>query len=49
MKDMDPSTQYLGLLAFWCCSKREAMRFIKDRIMSKVRGWADKQLNQAGK
>lgn len=49
MKEMDPATQYLGLPAFWGSSKKEAMGFIKDKIMSKVRGWANKQLNQAGK
>lgn len=49
MKEMDASTQYLGLPALWGRSKKEYLGFIKDRIMGKVKGWVNKHLNQAGK
>lgn len=49
MEEMDPSTKYLGLPAFWGKSKKEFLGYIRDRIVAKVRGWGNKQLNQAGK
>lgn len=49
MKEMDVNTKYLGLPAFWGKSKKEFLGYIRDRIVAKVRGWGNKQLNQAGK
>ncbi|KAI5352872.1 Hypothetical predicted protein [Prunus dulcis] len=40
--------KYLGLPTMWGRSKREAMNFVKERMMSKVEGWKQKLLTQAG-
>lgn len=49
MKEMDATSKYLGLPAFWGKSKKEFLGYIRDRIVAKVRGRGNKQLNQAGK
>ncbi|CAL9007242.1 unnamed protein product [Prunus brigantina] len=41
--------KYLGLPTMWGRSKREAMNFVKERIMGKVEGWKQKLLTQAGR
>lgn len=49
MDEMKEDVQYLGLPAFWGRSKREALGFIRDRIMRKTQGWGNKNLNHASK
>lgn len=49
MREMEESAKYLGLPTAWGKSKKEALGFIRDRIVAKIRGWGNKQLNQAGK
>ncbi|KAL6269322.1 hypothetical protein ACE6H2_026233 [Prunus campanulata] len=45
----DNPGKYLGLPTMWGRSKREALNFVKERIMSKVEGWKQKLLTQAGR
>ncbi|BFG30782.1 hypothetical protein CerSpe_170560 [Prunus speciosa] len=45
----DNPGKYLGLPTLWGRSKCEAMNFVKERIMSKVEGWKQKLLTQAGR
>ncbi|KAG5537109.1 hypothetical protein RHGRI_024523 [Rhododendron griersonianum] len=49
MKDMDKNSKYLGLPTSWGKSKKESMGFIRDNILGKIKGWSNKDLNQAGK
>lgn len=49
MEEMGDSAQYLELLTFWGQSKREALGFLRDRIIRKTQGWANLHLNQASK
>lgn len=49
MKEMEESAQYLGLPTFWGKSKKEALGYLKDRIIRKTQGWGNKHLNQASK
>lgn len=44
----DPK-KYLGLPTFWHRSKKAALRYIKDSITRKVKGWKQATLSQAGK
>ncbi|BFG31061.1 hypothetical protein CerSpe_173350 [Prunus speciosa] len=44
----DPG-KYLGLPTIWGRSKREALMYIKERIMSKIQGWKQQLLSQAGR
>lgn len=39
MEEMTEGAKYLGLPMFWGRSKKEAMAFIKDKIMGKIQGW----------
>lgn len=40
---------YLGMPAEWGRSKSHSLQWIKDRILSKIKGWKGVLLNQAGK
>ncbi|CAL2226350.1 unnamed protein product [Prunus armeniaca] len=41
---MDPG-KYLGLSTMWGRLKKDAMCFVKDRILSKVQGWRQNLLS----
>ena len=41
--------KYLGLPSDWGRSKKQALTWVKDRIQSKMSGWKEKLLSQAGK
>ncbi|OMO50989.1 reverse transcriptase [Corchorus capsularis] len=40
---------YLGIPSFWGKTKCEAMKFIKERVVQKVKGWKQNLLTQAGR
>lgn len=42
-------SKYLGLPSFWGRSKAEAYEFLIERVLSKLQGWKQKLLSQAGK
>lgn len=41
--------KYIGLSANWGRSKREALRYLKERIMKKIHGWKTLFLDNGGK
>lgn len=41
--------KYLGLLADWVRAKSRALGWIREKILSKMEGWKESLLNQAGK
>lgn len=41
--------KYLQVLADWGRSRTDALRWIKDRVLTRVEGWKEKLRNQAGK
>ncbi|KAG5533573.1 hypothetical protein RHGRI_027682 [Rhododendron griersonianum] len=49
MVEMDGDAKYLGLPLFWGKSKKESLGYIRDKIMKKIQGWGNKELNHAGK
>lgn len=49
MQLWDNPGKYLGLPADWGRSRVSALNWIKERIMSKIEGWKENLLNQAGK
>lgn len=49
MQIWDNPGRYLGLPGDWGRSKVNALAWIKERIFSKVEGWKESLLNQAGK
>ncbi|BFG24970.1 hypothetical protein CerSpe_112440 [Prunus speciosa] len=49
MPKVDDPGKYLGLPTIWGRSKREALLYIKERIMSKIQGWKQQLLSQAGR
>lgn len=49
MQEMGGDAKYLGLPTFWGKSKKEAMSFVKIKIMKKVQGWNKRTLPQASK
>lgn len=49
MEVMTEGSKYLGLPMFWGRSKKEAMAFIKDKILGKIHGWNSRTLPQASK
>lgn len=49
MAEMEGDAKYLGLSLFWGKSKKESLGYISDRIIKKVQGWGNKELNHAGK
>ncbi|KAI5336490.1 hypothetical protein L3X38_015758 [Prunus dulcis] len=49
IKEADNPGNYLGLPTIWGRSKKEALNYIKERILGKVQGWKQKHLSQAGK
>lgn len=44
----DPGT-YLGIPVVWGKTKSAALSYIKDRVLSKIQGWKNKFLSQAGR
>ncbi|XP_058222364.1 uncharacterized protein LOC131332256 [Rhododendron vialii] len=46
---MKEGSKYLGLPMFWGRSKKEAMAYIKDKILGKIHGWKSRTLPQASK
>lgn len=41
--------KYLGFPSDWGRSKKQALTWVKERIQSKLSGWKEKLLRQAGK
>ncbi|KAL4367556.1 hypothetical protein GQ457_05G010050 [Hibiscus cannabinus] len=46
---MDGSSKYLGLPSIWGQGKKEALKFIEERVRIKLQGWKGLLLSQAGK
>lgn len=40
---------YLGIPTIWGRSKRDALAYIKERVLAKVMGWKQQFLSQAGR
>ncbi|XP_021803273.1 uncharacterized protein LOC110747395 [Prunus avium] len=49
MTDTDDPGRYLGLPTMWGRSKKDALSFVKDRLLCKVQGWKQGLLSQAGR
>ncbi|XP_020424514.1 uncharacterized protein LOC18771072 [Prunus persica] len=49
MTDTDDPGHYLGLPTMWGRSKKDALSFVKDRLLCKVQGWKQGLLSQAGR
>ncbi|KAM1981033.1 hypothetical protein ACFX15_037578 [Malus domestica] len=49
MPKVEDPGKYLGLPSIWGRSKKEALQFIKERILTKIAGWKRRFLSQAGK
>lgn len=49
VQKMDDKSKNLGFPSFWGRSKRKALNFIFQRILSKIREWKQVFLSQAGK
>lgn len=47
--EMEGDAKYLGLPLVWGKSKKEFLGYFRDKIMKKVQGWGNKDLNHAGK
>lgn len=45
----DKPGKYLGIPAEWGNSKAQALQLIKERVCSKLEGWKEQYLSQAGK
>ena len=41
--------KYLDLPSFVGCKKKASFMYIKERVLSKLRGWREKLLSQAGR
>ncbi|CAL8167503.1 unnamed protein product [Prunus armeniaca] len=49
IKEADNPRKYLGLPSVWNISKKEALGYIKERILKLIHGWSNKELSLAGK
>lgn len=49
IKEADNPGKYLGLPSVWGRSKKEALGYIKDRILKFIHGWNNKELSPTGK
>ncbi|KAI5313939.1 hypothetical protein L3X38_043115 [Prunus dulcis] len=49
MPDVTDAGKYLGLPTSWGRAKKEALVYVKDRILRKVHGWNQHCLSQAGR
>ncbi|CAL2246362.1 unnamed protein product [Prunus armeniaca] len=49
IKEADNPGKYLGLPSVWGRSKKEALGYIKERILKFIHGWNNKELSPAGK
>ncbi|BFG15867.1 hypothetical protein CerSpe_021410 [Prunus speciosa] len=49
MPEVEDPGNYLGLPTIWGRAKRNALSYIKDRILAKVDGWKQQLLSQAGR
>ncbi|CAL2270239.1 unnamed protein product [Prunus armeniaca] len=49
IKEADNPRKYLGLPSIWNISKKEALGYIKERILKLIHGWSNKELSLAGK
>lgn len=49
MPEVDGPWKYLGLSTIWGRAKREALLYIKGRILLKIQGWKQQLLCQAGR
>ncbi|CAL8993016.1 unnamed protein product, partial [Prunus brigantina] len=49
IKEADNPGKYLGLPSVWGSSKKEALGYIKERILKLIHGWSNKELSHAGK
>lgn len=48
-EEMKEGDAYLGIPALWGKSKREAMKFIMERVKARAQSWKHKLLLMAGK
>ncbi|KAJ1387738.1 Ribonuclease H-like superfamily [Sesbania bispinosa] len=49
MEPWDDPGKYLGLPSVWGRSRNQSLAWIKERVLSKMDGWKERFLNQAGK
>ncbi|KAM1714186.1 hypothetical protein ACFX12_024832 [Malus domestica] len=48
-QEVEDSGNYLGILTIWGRSKKNALTYVKDRIMAKIIGWKQQFLSQSSK
>lgn len=49
MKETNDPSKYLGLPSIWGRSKVEALSYIKERVLAKLKGWKREVLSTAGR
>ncbi|BBN67416.1 Ribonuclease H-like superfamily protein [Prunus dulcis] len=49
MTMVDDPGKYLGLPTMWGRSKKEALQFVKEKLLRKLSGWKQSLLSQAGR
>lgn len=49
MRHVDDPGTYLGIPSVWGKSKKEALTYVKERVLAKILGWKQSFLSQAGR